>query len=155
MPPKKKQEPKKDKLEFEMKIYSTPFTNSKNHNIGKVTHNLKGTMPYNSSDSVDHFLYNLYKFATVESLKFSEKDQKKLEAMNKEFNKEYFPHYKKVFQFYPIQQDIVDIDYSNNDLESVIDKKNLYLYKGGQSTKKNKKKMRKTVKKYSGKKYKK
>ena len=76
MPPKKKQEPKKDKLEFEMKIYSTPFTNSKNHNIGKVTHNLKGTMPYNSSDSVDHFLYNLYKFATVESLKFSEKDQK-------------------------------------------------------------------------------
>ena len=133
------QDKNENKLQFEMKIYSTPYKNSKKKNIGKISHHLRGTMPYNSTDQVDHFLFNMYNYVTAESIRNSEFAQKKLEEEGKEFIDEFYPHFKKTVDLYPMSQDLVTQGKANkNALTATVDDKNMYLHRktGGKKVKK-------------------
>lgn len=131
---KKDKKDNENKLQFEMKVYSTPYKNSKGKHIGKVSHHVKGTLPYTSIDQTDHFLSNLYNYVTSESIRNYEFAQKKLESEGKEFINEFYPHFKKTVDFYPMSQDLVKQGSINkNALTATIDTKDVYLHrkKGG------------------------
>ena len=93
---------KDGKVKVEMKVYGLPFQNSKGYNIGRVTHRLKGNLPYTSTDQIDHFLYNLYGWASKQSLEFDERTQKKIDNANKDFKANYFQSFDKSIDFIPI-----------------------------------------------------
>ena len=90
------------KVKVEMKVYGLPFQNSKGYNIGRVTHQLKGNLPYTSTDQIDHFLYNLYGWASKQSLEFDERTQKKIDNANQDFKSNYFQSFDKSMDFIPI-----------------------------------------------------
>lgn len=90
------------KVKVEMKVYGLPFQNSKGYNIGRVTHRLKGNLPYTSTDQIDHFLYNLYGWASKQSLEFDERTQKKIDNANQDFKSNYFQSFDKSMDFIPI-----------------------------------------------------
>jgi len=146
------QDKNENKLQFEMRIYSTPYKNSKNKNIGKISHHLQGTLPYNSTDQVDHFLYNMYNYVTAESIRNSEFAQKKLDEEGNEFIDEFYPHFKKTIDLYPMSQDLVTPGKANkNAITATVDDKKVYLHRktGGKKIKKtrrSKKKHNKTIK---------
>lgn len=93
---------KDGKVKVEMKVYGLPFQNSKGYNIGRVTHRLKGSLPYTETDQIDHFLYNLYGWASKQSLEFDERTQKKIDNANKDFKANYFQSFDKSMDFIPI-----------------------------------------------------
>lgn len=90
------------KVKVEMKVYGLPFQNSKGYNIGRVTHRLKGSLPYTEIDQINHFLYNLYGWASKQSLEFDERTQKKIDNANKDFKANYFQSFDKSMDFIPI-----------------------------------------------------
>ena len=98
---------KDGKVKVEMKVYGLPFQNSKGYNIGRVTHKLKGNLPYTSTDQIDHFLYNLYGWASKQSLEFDERTQKKIDNANQDFKSNYFQSFDKSMDFIPIPGNLV------------------------------------------------
>lgn len=98
---------KDGKVKVEMKVYGLPFQNSKRYNIGRVTHRLKGSLPYTSTDQIDHFLYNLYGWASKQSLEFDERTQKKIDSANQDFKANYFQSFDKSIDFIPIPGNLV------------------------------------------------
>lgn len=97
---------KDGKVKVEMKVYGLPFQNSKGYNIGRVTHRLKGSLPYTEIDQINHFLYNLYGWASKQSLEFDERTQKKIDNANKDFKANYFQSFDKSMDFIPIPGDL-------------------------------------------------